>query len=561
MKAHEAVIAQINKHMTSTTSLHNSPFALLDVTVRDKAIKIVEQAEEKSLYLDSDVCTKARNDLTTARNRLTSEISWLPGVAPNRASTLLDALNNDIDSIKGDTSLPALANANLLAAAFEILDPEMDSDDWRDWIVDFAFTVDLINPETVLCDINADRMISGFPEIKGTEQIESELEERRRYYTETIKTALNKLSSMKLVEVVTEVVEHTTESGEEHAPQLIHELVDRYEVEANRYLEPESENIFKLIETIRTNAPNGEASIKPQIDKLDQIVRKWDAIAQPIQLSMKAQGLDHKLSHDVAWGIRGLTIDLFNQHDMVSTVTRFNKILQELFAELPTVAEKLAEDSDTVEEILKDRKDAEKRKAERVKEITYQTEIGMFFKDTLRISPDGVEWKGRKIALDSISRVRWGAVRKSVNGIPSGTDYTIAVGGNNIPDLVIETGKDEIYQRFTDSLWKTVCVRLIEQYLQALKEGERIPIGGVSFDDEGIFLTKHKFLGDETIYRKWGEVTYVSHNGSLVVTAQDDKKTYIELAYLSVANAHILEAIIRLSFKSWKGRLSGLSGN
>lgn len=557
MKAQRAVTTQLNKNMTSTTSLHNSPFALLDVTVRDKAIKIVEQAEEKSLYLDSDVCTKARNDLTTARNRLTSEICWLPGVAPNKASTLLDALNNDIDSIKGDTSLPALANANLLAAAFEILDPEMDSDDWRDWIVDFAFTVDLINPETVLRDINADRMVSGFSELKGPEQIESELEERRRYYTETIKTALNNLSSMKLVEVITEVVEHTTESGEEHAPQLIHELVDRYETEANRYLEPEAENIFKLIEAIRTNAPNGEAAIKPQIDKLDQIVRKWDAVAQPIQLSMKVQGLDHKLSHDVAWAIRGLTIELFNQHDMVSTVTRINKILQELFAELPEVAEKLEEDSD----ILRDRKTSEKLKAERASEITYQTEIGMFFKDTLRISPEGVEWKGRKIALDAISRVRWGAIRKSVNGIPSGTDYTIAVGGNNIPDLIIETGKDEIYQRLTDSLWKAVCVRLIEQYLKALRDGNKLSIGGVSFDDEGVFLTKHKFLGDEISYRKWGEVTYGSHNGSLVVTAQDDKKTYIELAYLNVANAHILEAIIRLSFKNWKGRLSGFLGD
>ena len=120
------------------TSLHNSPFALLGISTRDKAIKIVEHAEEKSLFLDSDVCTKARNDLTTARNRLTAEIKWFPGVSPNRASSLLDTLIEDIDFLKDDTSLPPLANANVLAAAFELLDPEMDASSWQDWIIYFA---------------------------------------------------------------------------------------------------------------------------------------------------------------------------------------------------------------------------------------------------------------------------------------------------------------------------------------------------------------------------------------------------------------------------------------
>lgn len=541
------------------TSLHNSPFALLGISTRDKAIKIVEHAEEKSLFLDSDVCTKARNDLTTARNRLTAEIKWFPGVSPNRASSLLDTLIEDIDSLKDDTSLPPLANANVLAAAFELLDPEMDASSWQDWIIYFAYTVDNIDSYDVLREINADRSVSGFPEIKGLEQIESELDERRRYFTETIKAALNKLSPMKLVEVVTDVVESTTEAGEEHAPQLIHELVDRYESEANHYLEPEAENIVKLIEAIKNNAQNGESSIKLQIDKLDQVARKWDAIAQPIQLSMKAQGLEHKLSHEVALGIRGLAIDLFNQHDMVSTATRLTKTLQELFAELPEVAERLDGDADTMDEIIKDRQLYAGRKAVRDKEITYQAEIGILFKDTLKISPNGVEWKGRRIALSDIDWVTWGAVRKSVNGVPTGTDHTIVLGGAGFSEMTIVTAKSEIYQSFTDCLWKAVCVRLLEQYLHELKDGKQISIGrGVVFDDKGIYLTKHKLFGNETLYREWGSITYNSYNGTLFINANDDKKTYVDLSYLSVPNVHILEAIIRLSFKKWSGKLSGI---
>lgn len=541
------------------TSLHNSPFALLGVSARDNVVRIVDQAEEKSLYLDSDVCAKARSDLTTVRNRLTTEICWLPGVSPNRANSLLTAIAEDIDSLKENTSLPPLANANLLAAAFEVLDPDLDASSWQDWIIGFAHAVDMIDSYDVLREINADRTVSGFPEIKGLEQLESELDERRRYYTETLKTALNKLPPMRLVEVVTNVVEFTTEAGEEHAPQLIHELVNRYELEANRYLEPEAENILKLIEAVKNNAENGESSIKSQVDKLDQVARKWDAIAQPIQLSMKAQGLEHALSHEVALAIRGLAVDLFNKYDMASTAVRLTTTLRELFAELPEVSERLEVDAAAIDEIILDRQLDAGKKAAREKEITYQAEIGIVFKDTLKISPNGVEWKGRNIALEDIAYVRWGAVRKSVNGVPTGTDHIIAVASAGGYELEIVTAKSEIYQSFIDCLWKAVGVRLLEQYLLDLKSGKQIKIGrGVVFDDRGIYLTKHKFFGNETRYVEWDAVTYGSYNGSLVITSKDDNKTYTELAYLSVQNAHILEAIIRLSFKKWTGLLSGL---
>lgn len=547
--------------MSRITSLHNSPFALLEVSVRDRAEKIIEHAEERSLFLDSDVCTKARSDLTTTRSRLNSEICWLPGVSPNRATNLLNVLTSDIDSIKDDTSLPPLAKANLLAATFEIMDPELSVSGWCEWIVDFAYTVDSIDPEDVLREINTDRSVSGFPNVKSLDQIEVELEARRSHYTETIKTAINKLSSMKLVEVMTEAVERTTELGEGHAPLLIHELVDKYDTKASRYLEAEAENIHKLVEAIRENSQNGEAAIKPQIDKLEQVARKWDAIAQPIQLSMKAQGLDHKLSHDIAWVIRSLTVDLFNRHDMITTVTRLTKTLQELFAELPEVVERLDEDRNAISEIIQDRKNAEKRKSEEAEEITYQAEVGLVFKDLIRISPDGIEWKGQKISLEAVNKVRWGAVSHSVNGIPTGTTYTIAWAGDQLSDLVMETRREEVYQRFTDSLWKAVCFRLIEQYLEALKTGKQLSIGGVGFDDSGIFLTKHKLFGNESIYKKWGDISYYSSNGSLVIIDKGDKKTYVELPFLSVWNAHILNAMIRLSFKNWKGRLSGLLGD
>lgn len=541
-------------------SLKQSPFYLLGATTRDSRHKIVELAEGKSLLLESDICTKARSDLTTPRNRLAVEMAWLPGVSPNRAATLVGALHTHIDLLKDETSIPALANANLLAAAFELLDPGMDAALWCEWIVDFAYTVDMVDPVDILREINEDRSVSGFPEVKGVEKIEAELRDRRRYYTATIKTALDGMESMKLVEVVTAVVEQTTASGEDHAPQLVHELVDRYETEANRYLQPEAENIKKLIDAIREAAAKSEVAAKPLVERLDQMARKWDAVAQPIQLSMKAQGLDHDLSHDVAWGMRSLTIDLFNKHDMLDIATRLNKTMQELFTELPAVEERIAQDSEALGDISKKRKDVQRRDAEWTREITYSAEIGLMFKDTLRISPSGVEWKGQRMPFDSITRVRWGAVSNSVNGIPTGTDYTIAVGDTR-SEMVIVTRKSDVYGACTDRLWKAVCTRLITENLEALKSGKRLSFGSAVVDDSGVQLTKKKFLSSETVNRQWNQINYHSHNGSLIIVDKNDDKVFANIPYLHTPNAHILEAMIRFSFKNWKGRLSGLLGD
>lgn len=335
--------------------LHKSPFFLLGATIRDTKSKINEFADEKSLALESDICTKARSDLITPRTRLPAEMAWLPGVSPKRASIFVESLQTHIDLVRGEISIPSLARANLFAAAFGLLDPRTGTDLWCEWIIDFAYVDEDIRPDDVLREINEDRAISGFPLVKGVEQIEDELRQMRRYYSDTIKSALDGLESMKLVEVVTAVIEQTTMHGEDHAPFLIHELVDRYEAEANRYLQPEAENIKNLMEKIRQAATTGEASTRPLVEKLDQIIRKWDAIAQPIQLSMKAQGRDHDLSHEIAWGVRSLAVDLFNKHDMLDMAARLNKTLQELFAELPAVVERLDQDANALDDISKNR--------------------------------------------------------------------------------------------------------------------------------------------------------------------------------------------------------------
>lgn len=532
-----------------TTALHQTPFAILGVTTRDDRRRIVELAEEKSLELDHDVCQKARSDLTNPRTRLSAEIAWLPGVSPRKASQLVEGLLHDAMAVREESGLPTLAHLNLLAAAFEAVDSEHDAEDLASFIQEVAYLVDEIDPEDVLRDINEDRAVSGFPEVRALDQIEAELAERKRYYRSAIKDALDRLPPTTLVQVMTDTVEGVTLGGEDHAPELIDDLVDSYEVETQGFLQKEAENVHKLIKAARDSANSGEAAVKPYVDKLDAVARNWDKVAQPIQLSAKARGIDHEASRDLAYEIRSLAIDLFNTHDMLAQSQRLTGLLQELFAELPEVSERVEQDADALADIFHERKQAVARRDEWAREITYRAEIGVMFKDTLSISPDGISWKGQSFSLDSITRVRWGGVRHSVNGVPTGTTYTIAFGDKR-SEAVVELKKEDIYSKFIDKLWRAVCVRLLGEMLEALKDGRDLYFGDALLHDDGITLVKHKFLGaNERVRCTWGQVQIWNADGSFCIGSKDDKKTNVGISYIHVANTHILEQLIRMAFK------------
>lgn len=342
----------------TTTALHQSAFAVLGVTTRDNRKRIVELAEEKSLELDHDVCQKARSDLTNPRTRLNAEIAWLPGVSPRKATQLVEKLLNDPMAIREESGLPTLAHLNLLAAAFEAVDGKHDADDLAGFIMEAAYLAEELSPEEVLRDINEDRAVSGFPEVRALDQIEAELTERKRYYRVAIKDALNRLPPMTLIQVMTETVDGVTSGGEDHAPGLIDDLVDSYEVETQGILQKEAENVHKLIKVARDHAGSGEAAVKPYVDKLDAVARNWDKIAQPIQLSSKARGIDHEASRDLAYEIRSLAIDLFNKHDMLKLSQRLTSLIQEIFAEVADVSEKVGEDAGALADIQQRRNES-----------------------------------------------------------------------------------------------------------------------------------------------------------------------------------------------------------
>jgi hypothetical protein len=531
------------KDVQNETTLHNNPFFLLGATTRDDRRKIVALAEEKSFEIDHDVCQKARSDLTNPRIRLNLEMAWLPGVSPKKTTQLMEQLKQDPMSVRLESELPSLAHANLMAAAFDAVNDKFDLEDLSNFIQEMAYIVDDITVDEIIHNINEDRTVSGFPEISARNQVEAELSERKHYFKNVVKESINRLPSQSLVEVMILAVDTATMNGEEHAPELIDELVDAYEIETLDFLQKEVENVYKLIKKIRDFAPSGENVVTPLVEKLEVVASNWDKVAQPIQLNAKARGIEHEMSKELAYSLRNLCIDLFNEYDMLSHSQRITRLLQELFAELPEVVEKVEKDADALQEIFQKRTQYENKASEWAKEITYSVELGLIFKDILSISPDGISWKQKNYPLDTITRVRWGGVSQS-----SGTTYLLAFGDVN-SEAIVELKKKDIYRIFVDKLWKAVCVGLITELLEALKVGQEIRFGNAIFRDDSVTLIRKKDWKTESIRYIWEQVDIWDANGSFYVGAKDNKNTHVQLSYIYTANTHILEQVIRMAFK------------
>jgi hypothetical protein len=149
-------------------------------------------------------------------------------------------------------------------------------------------------------------------------------------------------------------------------------------------------------------------------------------------------------------------------------------------------------------------------------------------------------------------------VRHSINGIPTGTTLTVAVGDDQ-SEVVISLSDQTKYQTFLDKLWTAVCRRLMVDILEALRDGQTLTFGDAAVSDGGVTLVRRKlFRANETGFADWFQIRIWNANGQFYIGAQNDKKLYAAMSYIDTPNAHLLEHLIRLKFKNSNQTLSAL---
>lgn len=545
--------------------LMQNPFYVLNASPRDDRRRILELSEERSLHIDSNVCMQARVDLTNPRKRLTAEIAWFPGLSPHRTKELFDNLERLITT-NDIPRLPPVAKGNLLAFGLSRIS-NGSSNNIALQMLQLAQAFEDIDPEDLRTILNEDRIVSGFTEITDLSAIEQEIQELRRYYMQVIKSVLNNLPAKDLVDLVTHIVKSATNNGQEQGLSVIHDLVDSYELEVQPFVEKETENIKILVEKIKSaaDAKKSDQVLSTMVDQLATVIKNWDTVVQPIHISRKSRGLDHDDSREVAFIVRNLAVHLYNEHGKLDFSRKLTDALQEVFAEVSEVADFVAEDAKALNNIVEQRakhiEETKKRADEWRREITYQASIGAFIQDTFRISPEGIVWKGNRWSLDSITRMRWGGTRHSINGIPTGTTYSI-VFGTTTGIASIELRKQDVYANITDRLWKAVGVRMVTEYLEGLRSGRVYRFNSALVRDRGMELEKKRLFGqNERIFCPWKDLVIWEQPGYFCIGKQSDNKVSASLSYQDDDNVHVLEAIIRTFWKRGGDLLSCLLNN
>ena len=385
--------------------LASNPFYTLGATAEDDRRRIAELAEERSLVEDEASIREARSILTNPRRRLAAEVGWLPGLGPERVAEAMSVLDVDPGEIRRIANLPALARANLLAGAMVRTGSSIPASDIAQWILELSETHERVQCEEIVALLNEARSTAGFAAITNQQSVEEELQNRRRHFRDAIKRCLDQLPASSLVDAVTIAVDRATRNGEIHAPILIDDLINTYEVEAQEFLDKETENVRTIVQQIRDRAEESadEDTMDGLVAKLERVVKNWDYVAQPIQVSFSSQGRSHGLSHEVAREIRELAVELYNEHRLLEVSKRLTEIQQEVFAEIAKITEQLDTDAARLDEIAEEQTELlEQMKAQAESwagEITYEADVGVM-KSKLRISPAGVHWKGTTIGLE-----------------------------------------------------------------------------------------------------------------------------------------------------------------
>ncbi|MDR1741242.1 MAG: hypothetical protein LBR38_05270 [Synergistaceae bacterium] len=337
----------------------DNPFRILGATPHDDRRRIMELAEEAALSRDPDECAEARSVLTNPRKRLAAEMSWLPGVDPGRAAALASWFDKT-SGINGrrftgsyalylDSNMTPIAQANVFAAEIRhacYASPEELSRSIRDLAVAF----DEIDAEDIAYVINDDRAEAEFPEVPDLSAVESEIRERRRYYLDTIKSALDTLPTEELVAALTSIVKSATNDGTDICPYVISDLVDLYEAKAQTFFDREMKYAIKIAEQIQNKAKWKQSNndIIPHINELFRVVRNWKYVARPIELHAKAAGRDYTMDSQIFRLVRSIGVDMCNRYRNAFLSRMLLGSLHELFPD----AEGLAKDLETLDEII-----------------------------------------------------------------------------------------------------------------------------------------------------------------------------------------------------------------
>jgi hypothetical protein len=322
--------------------LKNNPFFLLNVTTRDNKQIVTEVVENLIIEgdLQESVLLNAQKDLLVSKSRLEAEIKWFPDIAPKRIAEITKILQNDnFNFFELAKELNGVSQSNLIAHICSSQKRNIES------IILLISAQQDISIETVKNAINSNRRIAGFPEVSDSLVVDA-LKDLYSHYTQIILDQI--LTFEHPGHIMTRIVEQfsTSEIKEKRFLELIADKYDGWVVPQLRNYE---DKIDFLINQIKEDEKECESVLKDIIE----VLKLWDEYAQPSQLIFHAKGLDEPRSKKIFDKIRNLSLWLANEKQLHQLSLELSKSAKSIFAELPSVSNKLDEDIEQLEDLVK----------------------------------------------------------------------------------------------------------------------------------------------------------------------------------------------------------------
>ena len=554
-------------------SIYNSPFYVLEISSRDDSEYIIDQVESLSLVKDPDECLNFQNQLLNLNSRLKHEMEWLPGVEPTKIMPLIESLKlNSPHVFKGESPL---AQANLVISYIEVNLDKLTDTDSVSAIILLANLVDKIKTKEIQEIINKDRRLSKFPEITDSNQIEIELGNRKQAFVKILENFLDTLEPTSLIKIVTSVLEQATNHGSSYAPDLIYKFIERYNLKTETILDEEVIKINDLIAKIKDKYKKEDLQIKKEITQLINLVTNWDSIAQPSQLAAQSQEIEHKVSKNLADTLRNLGVHLFNINNLSEIPEKINKLISDVFKELPQVFAAAAEDNITIKKISADQKKANKETEQRNKEnrqrMQYRAEWGVFDIQNLEISDKFIIFNDTKLFWDNITGFKVGGMREQ-NAAHAATSF-LSLGLVNLSELHLtfsfttdrakkfssfENASSQIFIEAKDDIGAEIynrlyilTNRLTYEILDALEEGKKIPMGNFHYDNNGFYFSNSTYLtwGEITKQKKWDQ-------GTWYLKSTDDKSILNVFTLGADYNMDIFYNLIAITWENYQGSIT-----
>ncbi len=295
-----------------------------------------------------------------------------------------------------------------------------------------------------------------------------------------------------------------------------------------------------------------QKSIEPFLKGLENIASsgstpeaKLSAIKETVMPQvasfLQREGPNSPLSHDlqtaVAYLLRRISLEAYNDHEDISTAK-----------EATLLASKLARDPELKKRLVDDKKTLDDNE---VAELKSRLDLRIR-DDRIEVNRQYVKYNQTRINVSDINGVRFGVYRHSTNGIQDSCSYLIGLSCTRGGSIKIECkrffrSEDQArsdYEAILHSIFSNVIPGI------ALKAGQvavrdRFHLGDAVMTADGMTLSSGMLMWRKDVFVPYSEIRYGFNQGNLTVVKNGDNSVNRSFVVRDQWNAVIFEQILK----------------